>query len=456
MPVETANGADPLIPPSSIFVFWPGDQPPMAEEIRLRLGEFGAAAPHADAETAENSAENTAWSFWLELADRPVSQLVWCERVGGPHLALLDRVRFRDPQQEVEARACRWVVGVEGPLSLRNPVQDYQLQLRICEAVARDWAPVTFDASGFVFRTAEETQRLAAARVPPRTSQLYGVHQVRCNGDRAVAGGEPRRYWLHTHGLERAGVPDLEIFEVPEQLVDAACEAIETVASLWIQYQTPAPETPFAIGADLEIAWRPWQAQVEEMPHAAVGGWRYRRDEFAHAGYRAVLVAAKPVGGVVGRFGRVWRPPVETLERIASPATALYRSQYETRRMAQVARERWPSFGMLFAGRRPRDWRFAVKLRYGEEGAGCEHLWFEVLGLKPGRVQAALCSQPTLVRHLRPGDVEWHDLERLSDWRIFTGFGVFDPDGADALFDDVRRAEPSAAPELPVAAGRDR
>ena len=77
----------------------------MAEEVRLRLEQWGHAAP--DAESA--AAEETVWSFWLELADRPISYLTWCERVSGPHLALLDQVRWRDDEQQAEASACRWV-----------------------------------------------------------------------------------------------------------------------------------------------------------------------------------------------------------------------------------------------------------------------------------------------------------------------------------------------------------
>jgi hypothetical protein len=440
MSTAVSRGSDAVIPPSSLFVFWPGDQPPMAEEVRLRLEQWGHAAP--DAESA--AAEETVWSFWLELADRPISYLIWCERVSGPHLALLDQVRWRDEEQEAEARSCRWVVGLEGPLSLRHPTLDYQLQLRLCDTISRDWAPVVYDASGFQFRTPQELHQLTSTRTPPRTSSLYTIHKVRSNGRNAVEGGEPERFWLHTHGLERAGVPDLEIFQVPAPLVNAACELMETVASLWIQYQTPEPETPFAVGHGLEIAWRPWQAIVEELPQNAIGGWRYRRDEFNHTGYRAALLASQPAGGL---RGRVWLPPLAILERMTHPETTLFRSLYETRRMSQLARERWGSFGMLFVGRRPADWRFAVKLRYGDEldGGNGEHLWFEVNAIRPGRIQAKLVSSPMFVKELTVGELAWHDLERLSDWRVLTGFGVFDPETSEALFDEVAKLSPATA-----------
>jgi hypothetical protein len=432
---STSLDSDVVVPPSSMFVFLPGDEPPFAEEIRVRLADFGTVA----SEQHDPSAEDTLWSFWLDLGDRPVSYLIWCEPVDGPHLRLLDQVAARNEQAAREAAACRFVVGVEGPLSLRHPLVDFHLQLRLADAVSCDWAPLVYDASGMQFRTLAEVKQLIATSTPPRVGSTYSMHRVR----QTPQPGRPDRYWIHTHGLQRAGVPDLEIMDVPAPLLTAAQELVETVAGLWIQYQTPEPERPFAVGQGLEISWRPWHAAAEELPADEPGGWAYRKDEFAHTGYRAVLVAARPTTGAA----RIWRSPTEVLERLTRPETTLFRSAYETRRMAALARERWSSFGMLFAGRRPSDWRFAVKLRFGDDAGHCEHLWFEVSGVRPGKVHGTLISAPAYIQGMRAGDADWHDLTRLSDWRILTDFGTFDPESADALFDSEARmaCEPAIA-----------
>jgi uncharacterized protein YegJ (DUF2314 family) len=174
-----------------------------------------------------------------------------------------------------------------------------------------------------------------------------------------------------------------------------------------------------------------------------VGGWRTRREEFGHAGFRATLVAPRQ-----GR-SRQWLPPLETLRRLTQANATLFRSQYESRRMALLARERWATFGMLFAGRRPAGWRFAVKLRYADESTGqSEHLWFEALGVRPGAVHARLVSAPAFVRQLEAGSAAWHELERLSDWRVVTPSGVYDPESADALFESAART--SAYANIPA------
>jgi hypothetical protein len=430
---SNAADSDAVVPPSTFFVFWPGDEPPTGEEIRCRLADWGQPGPAAE----EAGAEDVLWSFWFELGDRPVSYLLWCEPVAGPHLKLLDLVAFRDEEQERLTRSCRWVVGLEGPLSLRHPAVDYQLQLKIADAISRDWAPVVYDASALQFRTAGQTKQIIGSRTPPRTSSFYTVHRVRAVSTAASPRNAVERYWLHTHGLQRVGVPDLELFDVTPTLVPAALELIETVASLWIQYQTPEPEAPFAVGQGLEVSWRPWQAVAAELSSDASGGWHHRKDEFAHVGYRAVLTAPRPLTqNGAGAPTRLWTPPRDALLQITRPETTLFRSLYETRRMASLAHERWSDFGMLFASRRSSNWRFAVKLRYGDEDGGqCEHLWFEVHGVRPGRVQAKLLSTPTFVEHAELTELQWHDLSRLSDWRILTNRGSFDPENADVLFD---------------------
>jgi len=440
MTPTNAADSDAVVPPSTFFVFWPGDEPPTAEEIRCRLLEWGHAGPEAE----EAGAEDVLWSFWFELGDRPVSYLLWCEPVAGPHLKLLDLVAFRDRDQERLTRSCKWVVGLEGPLSLRHPAVDYQLQLKIADAISRDWAPVVYDASALQFRTAAQSKQIIASRTPPRTSSFYTVHRVKATSTPETT---VDRYWLHTHGLQRVGVPDLEIFDVTPTLIPSALELIETVASLWIQYQTPEPEVPFAVGHGLEISWRPWQAVAADIPNDAAGGWHHRKDEFAHVGYRAVLLAPRPiVSNDPGSSSRRWLPPRDTLLQITRPETTLFRSIYETRRMASLASERWSDFGMLFASRKCAHWRFAVKLRYGDdEGGQGEHLWFEVHGVRPGRVQAKLLSTPTFVEATDLSDLQWHDLSRLSDWRILTHRGTFDPESADGLFESSPANEPVGA-----------
>jgi uncharacterized protein YegJ (DUF2314 family) len=106
--------------------------------------------------------------------------------------------------------------------------------------------------------------------------------------------------------------------------------------------------------------------------------------------------------------------------------------------MAMLARERWGSFGTLFASRHPDEWRFAVKLKFpmDDDPRHGEHLWFDCLGIQPGRICGKLVSEPTFLGKLHVGQTDWFELGRLSDWRIFTPTGVFSPENAEVLLED--------------------
>jgi hypothetical protein len=398
----------------------------MAEEIRLRLAEWGQSSP----ELGSEGPEETLWSFWFELANRPCSFFVWCERATDSHKVLLERVHWRCEEQRSQAYACPWMVGLEGPISLRTPAADYQQQLRLCEAISCEWSPVVFDASALVFRSVDDVRLLTETSTPPRKSSLYSIHKVRSGS----AGSRTASYWVHTHGLERTGIPDIEIFDVPEALLGAACELIDAVADLWIEFQTPDPEFLFAVGGGLEIAWRPWQAAAAELAPDAAGGWNFRRADQGHAGYRAVLCARS----AFGRGGPAWTSPLDVLRRITRSETTLYKTVQESRRMARLARERWGVFGILFASAHPDDWRFAVKLSFpmDDDPRHGEHLWFDVIAIRPGEILGRRVSVPSHVGREAIPETGWQALSRLSDWRIVTPTGVFDPETAGALLQE--------------------
>lgn len=417
---------NPVIPPSSLFILWPGDQPPMAEEIRVRLAEWGQAAPEMGGE----GAEETLWSFWFELSDRPSSFFLWCEQVSESHKMLLDYVHWRTIEQREQARRCKWMVGLEGSLSLREPAGDYQGQLRLCEAISREWSPVVFDASALLYRSIDDVRQLTDSTTAPRKSCLYSIHKVRSTTDRSNVPS----FWVHTHGLERTGVPDIEIMNVPHNLLGSACELIDAVADLWIEFSTPDPEMPFAIGNSLDVAWRPWQAVAMEIDPYAAGGREYRLPEQGHGGFRAVLVEPN----INDRRISGWRAPVDLLSRISRAETTLYKTVHESRRMASLAKERWSIFGMLFASQHPADWRFAVKLSFpmDDDPRHGEHLWFDVAAIKPGQVMGRLVSVPSHLSRQSIPQAGWRDLKKLSDWRIITGQGVYDPENAGLLLED--------------------
>src|SRR4051812_37522034 len=116
--------------------------------------------------------------------------------------AILRRADFREAGERIAAQAARSAVVVEAELT--PPIlAAFRAQLGVAAEVAGERGVGVFDESSGRFLSPVELERLTATQAPPRARELLMIHSI------AAEGGEGR-VWLHTHGLARAGVPELE------------------------------------------------------------------------------------------------------------------------------------------------------------------------------------------------------------------------------------------------------
>src|SRR5262245_18083674 len=78
--------------------------------------------------------------------------------------------------------------------------------------------------------------------VEPPVDVLWVIHAV----TPAAEGGA----WLHTHGLWRCGVPELEMLDVPARDASRAAELLSAIASRLLEEPLPAPGEPFRVGVE--------------------------------------------------------------------------------------------------------------------------------------------------------------------------------------------------------------
>jgi hypothetical protein len=308
------------------------------------------------------------------------------------------------------AQRSEWALGVGASIRF-DPLRDYHEQLRVLHALVPD-AVAFVDASAFRVRPGLWLREAAATAVPPPAESLWTIHAVHDRPDGDLL-------WMHTHGLDRCGVIDLEILEVPRAGKGPMADLLNAAAALFIDLGTPEPRDPLCLGEGIEIVWLPWEKAS-----------RRQRDP-AHAGPRGVLFApARRRGGGLGRVTQY----ASRLE--ADPV--LYVSALQTERMAMLATDRFDRFSRLQARFGAREgWEFLVELWYEIDGAACdcerEHLWFRVQSIDGEEVDATLVNEPHLIERMRLGDRARHSLERLDDWSILCEHGRFGPDSVVLL-----------------------
>jgi hypothetical protein len=267
-----------------------------------------------------------------------------------------------------------------------------------------------FDDSAQRLLAPAGVERLATSLGP---RDLFAIHSVGPAGD---------AYWLHTHGLSRARVPELDLLGVPASGRELAGELLDATAALLLSHGVPPVGAPFPVGEGVELVLLPAKDALARAPKGIAG---HEREEHGEAD-RLVLAPADARGGgspvIAPLLGRISRG-------------VLFRTSEDTERMRDLARAKWGDFVKLFgAHRNEKGWFFLVKLGYEPdrsldraEPVAREHLWFRVTTIEEDRVEALLESKPVDIASQKKGDVKWHDLARLTDWLVVTPGGDMGP-----------------------------
>ena len=123
-------------------------------------------------------------------------------------------------------------------------------------------------------------------------------------------------------------------------------------------------------------SFQPWRVVVPFIRDGVPGGPPdCVGEDDAHAGVRAVVCGATPVGN----YKKLWVWPREVVERISRDDTCLYMTKRATDRRASLARRTWSSFAAAFSAAATTP-GLSVKSGFTDtdDETRREHLWFEI------------------------------------------------------------------------------
>ncbi len=409
---DEADRPDPLgdddfdgPPPSVVFGFWPDPEPPMEEEIRLALG---AAFPEAKFVGDPDGDDAMMWAFGIQIPGLPNPVMVWLEQRGDLSAEAVEE-SLDDPVERSIAARAEWLVGVETYLG-DDTAFGFQLQLRVLDTAIVPGLSAAFDDTALSIRSGKVIREIARSSTPPRSGVLFGIHES------PVADG---KVWVHTHGLSRFGLPEIEIIGVGKERGRDAFDLLDAVADVLVSGSGPTPDGLIALGEGIEVVL---VAPGDAVARITDGESLRDANDDVHMGPSLAIVNVEGL------------PPEDVLLHFAD-SPVLFKGRAESSRQSRLALERYGIFGQLFAIHRKDGWRFHAKLRF--EGTGTppprEHLWFEVLELKPGQIRGTCLNAPIMTREIHQGETAWQDLNRLSDWNIVTPDGNYDPESAGVL-----------------------
>lgn len=386
------------------------------------LGQLGAS--NWEYFDSSPSMENVAWGGEVALDGWNDTLVVSSERreLSASRAELAD-LGLHEEQIE-SALASGWQVSVEARLSVDDPAADYHRLIQVCHQIAPS-AAVVIDCNMYKMLPHWQVCRLANMRVPPPVWFLFQSHFVT-----PEVNARNQACWAHTHGLERCGLPELEILDVPRALIWTAGDFLNEIAEIIVGRTLTETTESFDIGPGVTIGWEPWFRVVRHRSAGELGGAQDRAGENEGHRGRRLIIGRWERHGLFRR--RRWVSPLDLLQKSHDEGGICYVTVRETERRADRALQTWSDFCRLYERYRDRDWEFDVKLGFCErtpnpESTSREHLWFSAEAVEPNRVLAKLKSHPHRDVGLRPGDVDWFGLEFLSDWMILYSDGTIRP-----------------------------
>lgn len=454
LPIVDVRGGEPEAPaenhwplprqqPTTLIALWPGDHAPTRPEVIAALDQHASEPAALLQELPESDGVHWNGVYRLSILESPV--IVWAEPARPLSPGELD-----DPA----ALACKWVVGFEAMLDPQEPHRDFAALLRLVAAATE--SPAALDVVTMRWFTALTLKDLT--QTPPATppvEALWTVHAVA----RDMRSSESL-WWLHTHGLWRCGLPELEMLEVPAAHQRDAARLLNEIAGYALDSPLAAAGEPMEIGSDLHVTLHPWKSLMKQLAQDSLGGEADRKGEDdPHGGVRAVICGPEPRG----TFRKQWMWPQEAVAKLAGDEAVVYRSRQATQRAAAAAQAAWDELATAFASAPKAAAADSASSSNGEPSFAAlvkagfpaddgdpdhhEHLWFEIKRFDGGFAEAELVNQPLFIGSMSKGTMARIGREQVSDWIVFTAAGRFGPDSVPALWraiDALRRPKGGA------------
>lgn len=303
-----------------------------------------------------------------------------------------------------------------------DPEKCYLVHLKLISSLLPSLAAV-MDESAEKILSPRYVRMMAKSHVLPSPEALYTVQAI---------SSDDGRVWLHTHGLCRCGIHELEILDSDEENFNDHYQLLKVIASRLLD-MNEEDENDNALylgrlsdGSPIVITLRPWNEAIWEYGRLSVGGLSDREESHNTLSDCIFLYTSEE-----DEENEVLRK-VDIYNGLWSDNPMYLISNKETARMRTAAQER---FGAVIRYGCKEGCTALIKLglqtdeQFSEDDApGREHLWFELKGFEGDRIRAELTQEPYYISDLHEGDTGLYSKDQVSDWRIYTPDDCISPD----------------------------
>lgn len=299
--------------------------------------------------------------------------------------------------------------------------KSYHLQLKIMYAIIPEMLAL-LDESAEKMLPAKWVEMAANSSIVPSPNDLYTVQAVMDKNNEV---------WLHTHGLNRCGLTELEILQSDKENYNNHYNLISTFASYLIDKKDKFEGSAYlGILSDrtpVIVTSLSWTKALNEYKNLKIGGLNDRKE--GHNSKSNVIFVYKSeedekqnILSKVSIYNNLWgENPI------------FFISDEETNRMKELAIER---FDLVKEQFKNKDNKIIIKIGLmidKKTPDNLEHIWFELMEFKDDKFKAKLTQEPYNVSNVHTGDEMWFTCADITDWIIYTKDYTVNPGNAYLL-----------------------
>ncbi len=287
--------------------------------------------------------------------------------------------------------------------------KSYHLQLKLMVAMVPDYIGI-MDESAEKMLPFNWVNMTVKSKIEPSSKDLYTI-QVVSDGKGEV--------WLHTHGLCRCGITELEILQSDQENYNNHYNLINTYGMYLIDKKEEFdPRNNGAyIGVlvnnqPVVVTCRSWTEAIYEFKNLKIGNLDDRKN--GHNAKTSVIFIYKSEEdqnkGILSK--------VSIYDKLWGDNPIFFISNEETARMKALAMER---FGYVEKYFKDKDNHIIIKIGLPvDDKNNFEHIWFELLEFNGDKFKAKLTQEPYNVNNIHKDDEAWFTVENVTDWIIYT------------------------------------
>lgn len=298
-----------------------------------------------------------------------------------------------------------------------NFEMEYKMQLKIaCSILDKTYA--LLDESSETIIHPKKAKMMANSKSLISSKNLFSVQAVTDNG----------KVWLHTHGLNRFGVPDLEVINSNEDNYSYHHSLLLALSDVLLRRGLNEDNKYFVGYVSEEIplyvtllSWT--EALNKYYPGIDLGGVLDRKDEH-NTNYKVIFTydgEENLDNNIISKL--------EIYDGAWDDERLFFLTTEETSRMKEVAIENFDYVKKFF---NKEEKNVIIKIGFkvdSEENGDFEHMWFELLEINDDDTfKAKLTSVPYSISSMKKGDIGTYSKEDITDWLLCIEGVSYTPD----------------------------